>query len=327
MNGCGYDVLSVQHEYGIFGGEAGCLLMNLVRRARMPIVTTLHTVLRDPSPAQKIVMDELLHLSARVVVMSRKAFEFLAEVHGLPPEKVDLIPHGIPDIRKAAGRGVRDALGIDGPMILTFGLLSQDKGVQYVIEAMPKIVGEHPGATYVVVGATHPHVRSSAGEAYRESLIALARRLRVAGNVRFVNRFVATDELVEYLAAMDFYVTPYLNPRQITSGTLAYAVGAGKTVVSTPYWYAEELLADGRGLLVPFRDADAIAEAVLMVQREPAMRQEMGRRAGELGMHMLWPEVGRKYLASFTRGVAARSINAPAVRDLVGPQRASADLV
>jgi len=186
-------------------------------------------------------------------------------------------------------------------MILTFGLLSPDKGIQYVIEAMPRIVKEHPGATYVVVGATHPHVTASAGEVYRESLVKLAEDLGVANNVRFVDRFVATEELVQYLGAMDVYVTPYLNPKQITSGTLAYSVGAGKAVISTPYWYAEELLADGRGLLVPFRDADAIADAVLDLQCNPEITKQMGKKASEFGQQMQWPAVGMRYLSCFAR--------------------------
>lgn len=301
LNRRGYDVLSVQHEYGIFGGEAGSHLMSLVRSAKMPIVTTLHTVLREPSPSQKTVMDELLQLSERVVVMSQRAVGILADVHDVCPDKVDLIPHGIPEIPESAGKALREKLGIDGPMILTFGLLSPDKGIQYVIGAMPKIVAELPGATYVVVGATHPHVRASSGEVYRESLAALAKDLGVASNVRFVDRFVPTEELVQYLAAMDVYVTPYLNPKQITSGTLAYSVGAGKAVISTPYAYAEELLAEGRGMLVPFRDAEGIADAVLRMQADPEARQEMGRRAAEFGKHMLWPEVGKSYLKSFSK--------------------------
>ncbi|MDR3691604.1 MAG: glycosyltransferase family 4 protein [Fimbriimonas sp.] len=301
LNRSHYEVLSIQHEYGIFGGEAGCYLMDLVRSVKMPIVTTLHTVLGDPSKSQKKVMDELLHISGRVVVMSQKAVEFLTAVHGISRDKIDLIPHGIPSISKEKGLLFRSKLGIEGPLILTFGLLSPDKGIQFVIQAMPHVLKEHPGSTYVVVGATHPKVRASVGEAYRASLVELANDLGVASNVRFVDRFVALDELVEYLGAMDIYVTPYLNPRQITSGTLAYAVGAGKAVISTGYWYAEELLADGRGLLVPFSDAIAIADAVLSVQRDPEAKHEMGRKAAEYGKQMLWPEVGRKYIASFAK--------------------------
>lgn len=303
INRSEYDVLSVQHEFGIFGGESGSHLLNLVREAKMPIVTTLHTVLREPSPSQKSVLDELMQLSERVVVMSKKAIEFLTDDYGVSRDKIDLIPHGIPSFDKAAGADLRSKLGIKGPMILTFGLLSPDKGIQYVIQAMPKIVAEHPGATYVIVGATHPHIRASSGEVYRESLVKLAEELGVATNVRFVDRFVEAEELIDYLAAMDIYVTPYLNQKQITSGTLAYAVGAGKAVISTRYWYAEELLADGRGMLVPFADAEAIADAVLDVQSHPVVRQKMARRAAEFGKQMLWPEVGKSYIASFERAM------------------------
>jgi glycosyltransferase involved in cell wall biosynthesis len=314
INRYGYDLLSIQHEYGIFGGEAGSYLMNLVRQANMPIVTTLHTVLREPSPEQRLVMDELLQFSERVVVMSQKAVGFLKDVHGVPHDKIDLIPHGIPNIPISAGQELRKELNITGPMILTFGLLSPDKGIQYVIEAMPKIVREHPGATYIVVGATHPNVRASAGEVYREGLAGLAKDLGVESNVRFLDRFVTSEELVQYLAAMDIYVTPYLNPHQITSGTLAYSIGAGKAVISTPYWYAEELLADGRGVLVPFRDSEAIADAVLSIQRSPEVRQQMGRKAAEYGRKMLWPDVAKRYLATFAR---AKFDSAARLRELV----------
>ncbi len=314
INDHGYDVLSVQHEYGIFGGTAGSYLMNLVREAKMPIVTTLHTVLKDPSPEQMAVMDELLQLSERVIVMSEKAVEFLEVVHGTCPEKIDLIPHGIPLIEPTTGVEFRKSLNFDGPMILTFGLLSPDKGIQFVIEAMPKIVKEHPGTTYVVVGATHPHVKASGGETYRESLLQLAKDLGVVNNVRFVDRFVSIEELKNYLGAMDIYITPYLNPKQITSGTLAYAVGAGKAVISTPYWYAEELLAENRGILVPFRDANSIADSVLALQSDPEMRQEIAQRASEFGEQMLWPAVGKRYLASFAR---AKRDSAERLRSLV----------
>lgn len=314
INRYGYDILSVQHEYGIYGGSAGAYLLNLVREAKMPVVTTLHTVLREPNPEQKQVMDEILQLSQRVVVMSEKAIGFLARVHQVNPDKIDLIPHGIPFISEKAGASFRNRLGIEGPMILTFGLLSQDKGVQYAIEAMPKIIARYPGAVYVIVGATHPNVRAWEGEAYRESLQALAKTLGVEQNVRFVNRFVATEELVEYLGAMDIYITPYLNAQQITSGTLAYSVGAGKAVISTPYAYAEEILAEGRGILVPFRSADAIAEAVINIQSDPAGAAEMGQRAARFGEKMLWPAVAESYLKSFQR---AREDSANQMREIL----------
>lgn len=299
INRIGYDVLSVQHEYGIFGGEAGSHLMALVRAAKVPVVTTLHTVLRDPSPEQREVMDELLSLSERIVVMSQKAVALVCEVHGTPPDKIDLVPHGIPDIHESPDNHFRDNLGIEGPMLLTFGLLSPDKGIQTVLDAMPAILKVHPGATYVILGATHPGVVQSSGEVYRESLVARAAELGITDRVRFVDRFVPTSELVEYLAATDYYITPYLKPNQITSGTLAYAVGSGKAVISTPFWYAEELLDEGRGTLVPFRDSQAIADTVLMLEREPEKRLEMGRCAAAYGQHMLWPQVGAQYLKTF----------------------------
>ena len=304
INRYGYDVVSIQHEYGIFGGDGGSYLLGLVREVRMPVVTTLHTVLKEPTPSQKHVMDELLQLSERVVVMSQKAVGYLKEVHDVSADKIDHIPHGIPEILTGSGDNFRAQLQIDGPMILTFGLLSPDKGIQHVIQAMPKIVEQHPGATYVVVGATHPQIRAQYGEAYRESLLKLAIDLGVAGNIRFLDRFVTREELAGYLGAMDIYITPYLNPKQITSGTLAYAIGAGKAVISTPYTYAEELLADGRGVLVPFQDCDAISDAVLKLQNEPKMRLEMGKKAADFGRQMLWPEVAKSYLNSFARAKA-----------------------
>lgn len=308
VNRGSYDILSIQHEYGIFGGDSGAYLLSMIRNVNIPIVTTLHTVLEKPSASQRVVLDELLMRSTRIVVMSQKAVGFLTQVHKVSLDKIVMIPHGIPVVPHSDRDEVRQRLGISGPFILTFGLLSPDKGIQYVISAMPQIVAEHPGACYVVVGATHPHVRKSAGEAYRESLVKLAEDAGAADCVRFIDRFVSSEELVGYLSAMDIYVTPYLNPHQITSGTLAYSVGAGKAVISTPYWYAEELLAEGRGLLVPFRDSTAIAEAVLQLQGDAVGREEMGRRASEFGQHMLWPEVGRQYINCFRDAIAEGSL-------------------
>lgn len=259
-------------------------------------------------------MDELLELSERIIVMSKTAIGFLAEAHNVPLAKIDLIPHGIPQVEISAGKALRESLGIPGPMILTFGLLSPDKGIQYVIEAMPAILKELPGATYILVGATHPNVQAHAGESYRESLLELAENLGVSANVRFVDRFVTTEELVQYLSATDIYVTPYLNPKQITSGTLAYSIGAGKAVISTPYWYAEELLADGRGILVPFRDSDSISDAVLKLQRDPALAAALAQKASAYGQQMIWPEVAKRYLASFSR---AKRDSADRLRSLV----------
>jgi glycosyltransferase involved in cell wall biosynthesis len=294
------DLLSVQHEYGIFGGKAGSHLLPLLRELRMPIVSTLHTILAEPNSHQRHVMQELTQLSERLVVMSSDGATLLREVHGVSEQKIDLIPHGIPDLPPAGSS--KDRLGVEGrSVLLTFGLISSDKGIEYVIRALPAIVKQHPRAVYVVLGATHPHVLAENGESYRLSLEILAQELGVADNIIFHNRFVSDEELTEFLAAADICLTPYLQPDQITSGALAYAVGAGKPVISTPYRYATELLADNRGILVPWRDANAIADAVVSLLGDTAQRDALGARAGALGREMRWPAVARRYFGSFVR--------------------------
>jgi glycosyltransferase involved in cell wall biosynthesis len=296
------DVISVQHEYGIFGGKAGAHLLALLRALRMPIVTTLHTILRSPSLQQRRVMDEITALSDRVIVMSDGGAEILQEVHGVSPDKIDVIPHGIPNIPLS---GSKNRLGVEGrPLILTFGLLSPDKGIEYVIDALPAILAHYPDVVYIVLGATHPHVIERHGETYRLMLEDRAKRLGVDGSVIFHNRFVSQAELSEFLAAADIYITPYLNPEQITSGTLAYALGAGKAVISTPYAYAKELLADDRGILVPWKDAPAIAAEITGLLDDPERRRDLRARAAEHGEAMLWPAVATSYLASFDRARA-----------------------
>jgi glycosyltransferase involved in cell wall biosynthesis len=293
-------VLSVQHEYGIFGGKAGSHVLAMLRELRMPIVTTLHTILSDPSPAQRLVMDELTRLSERIVVMSAQGGALLREVHGVPAHKIDHIPHGIPDLPPSGPN--KNQLGVEGKtVILTFGLLSPDKGIEHVIEALPEILARHPEVVYVVLGATHPHVKERHGETYRLSLEARAHALGVENGIIFHNRFVSQDELTDFLSAADIYITPYLNPRQITSGTLAYAVGSGRAVISTRYVYAEELLADGRGVLVPMRDPGAIAREVNGLLGDEARRLELCQRAASFGRDMAWPAVARSYMRSFER--------------------------
>jgi glycosyltransferase involved in cell wall biosynthesis len=291
------DVLCVQHEYGIFGGKAGGHLLPLLRELRMPIVTTLHTILRAPNLHQRRVMDEIVDLSDRLVVMTPGAAELLQEVHGVSRENVDVIPHGIPSVPFA---GSKNRIGVEGrPLVLTFGLLSPDKGIEYVIDALPSILLQYPDVVYIVLGATHPHVIERHGETYRLMLEDRAKRLGVDGNVIFHNRFVSQAELTEFLAAADIYITPYLNPEQITSGTLAYALGAGNAVISTPYAYARELLAEGRGLLVPFKDPGAIAATIIGLLDDPEKRLGLRRRAAEHGRPMLWPQVAESYLRTF----------------------------
>jgi glycosyltransferase involved in cell wall biosynthesis len=293
------DVLSVQHEYGIFGGKAGGHVLTLLRELRMPIVTTLHTILTAPNPHQKRVMDELTALSDRLVVMTNGSADILREVHGVSANKIDMIPHGIPSVPFS---GSKDRLGVEGrPLILTFGLLGPDKGIEHVIDALPTILSHYPDAVYIVLGATHPHIVERHGETYRLMLEERAKQLGVDGNVIFHNRFVSQAELCEFLAAADIYITPYLNPEQITSGTLAYALGAGKAVISTPYAYAKELLADGRGILVPWRDSSAIGKEIVGLLDDPEKRLTLRLRAAEHGRAMLWPAVAQSYLHSFER--------------------------
>lgn len=300
------DVLSVQHEYGIFGGKAGAHVLGLLRDVRMPIVTTLHTVLSGPTPAQRAVIDEVARLSDRLVVMSESGADLLMRVHQIQSGQIDLIPHGIPYVPVDAAS--KERLGVDGKTVmLTFGLLSRDKGIEHVIDALPAILAVQPDTVYIVLGATHPHVVEHEGEAYRLMLETRAQQLGVAGNMIFHNRFVSQDELTEFLSAADIYITPYLQPEQITSGTLAYAVGAGKAVISTPYIYARELLADGRGILVPWRDPDAIAHEVVAVMDDDEARRRMCARASAYGVGMSWPAVGVQYLESLSRARGAHA--------------------
>ncbi|MEB3318981.1 MAG: glycosyltransferase family 4 protein [Cyanobacteriota bacterium] len=300
------DLLCIQHEFGIYGGPAGSHLLNLIRRLRLPVVTTLHTVLEDPTSEQRRVMEELLQQSDALVVMSERGQRILQATYQLAPEKIHLIPHGIPDQPFVDPNFYKDQYGVAGrPMMLTFGLLSPGKGIEYGIEALPAILAHHPDLVYVILGATHPNLMRAEGETYRLSLERLAQSLGVESNVIFVNRYVDDQQLMEYIGAADIYLTPYLNPAQITSGTLAYCYGAGKAVVSTPYWHAEELLAQGRGLLVPFRDGAAIASAVNGLLSEPGRLLAMRKQAWLAGRDMVWAAVGERYAQLFEGLLAA----------------------
>ena len=301
------EVLCVQHEFGIFGGPAGSHLLALLKEVRMPVVTTLHTVLRDPNPAQRKVMEEVVRRSDRVVVMARKGAEMLRDIYAVPDAKVDVIPHGIPDIAFADSSVHKAQFGVEGRrVLLTFGLLGPGKGIEHVIEALPEIVRRHPSVVYLVLGATHPHLVAREGESYRLSLERLAEDRGVKEHVIFYNRFVSLEDLKEFIGATDIYVTPYLNEQQITSGTLAYVFGAGKAVVSTPYWHAQELLADGRGKLVPFRNPVAIAAAVCEYLDDPALMERTRHAAYTMGREMIWPAVAQRYLGSFQHARADR---------------------
>ena len=301
------EILCVQHEFGIYGGAAGAHLLALLKEVRMPVVTTLHTILREPNAAQRQVMVELAGRSDRLVVMAQKGAEILCETYGVPDAKVDIIPHGIPDIPFVDSGQFKSQFGVEGRIVLlTFGLLGPGKGIEYAIEALPEIVKRYPELIYLVLGATHPHLVEREGESYRLSLERLAEDRGVKDNVIFFNRFVSLDDLKEFIGATDIYITPYLNEAQITSGTLAYVFGAGKAVVSTPYWHARELLSDGRGALVAFRDSLAIAEAVCGFLDDRPKMAEVGAKAYALGREMIWPSVARRYLESFARARSDR---------------------
>ena len=301
------DLVSLQHEYGIFGGRAGSHILALLRELRMPIVTTLHTILRDPDPDQRKVLEQIAALSDRLVVMSERGAEFLQDVYGVPADKIDLIPHGIPDVPFVDPSFHKDLFGVEDKIVLlSFGLLSASKGIETVIAALPAILARYPNVVYFVLGATHPHVIQHEGETYRLSLQWLAEEKGVEGHVVFYNRFVSLEELVEFISVADIYLTPYLNEAQIVSGTLAYTLGAGKAVISTPYWYAQEMLADERGALVPFNDPAALADQVIDLLEHESKRHAMRKRAYMFGRAMIWPEVAQRYMATFERARAER---------------------
>ena len=315
LNFNGNDLVCLQHEYGIYGGLAGRHILTFMRKLRMPVVTTLHTVLWNPDSNQRMVLEEVARLSDRLVVMSEQAARCLREVYAVPNDKIDIIPHGVPDFQFMDPNYFKDRFGTEGKsVLLTFGLLSPNKGIENVIRALPAILEKHPNVVYVVSGATHPHIRRREGERYRDGLRKLAEQLGVASQVIFNNRFVSAEELVELVSTADIYITPYRQEAQAVSGTLAIALGAGKAVVSTPYWHAKELLADERGMIVPFENPDAIAEAVLRLLDNDAERHAMRKRAYLHSRETIWPKTARKYMASFQRARFERTLQPKAAR-------------
>jgi len=300
LNSSGVDIVSIQHEFGIFGGPAGSHLLALLRELRAPAVTTLHTVLRAPNADQHRVMQELIAHSTRLVVMAERARTILQEVYQTPPAKIDLIPHGIPDVPFVAPDYYKNQFGVAGKkVLLTFGLLSPNKGIEHVLHALPDIVAEFPDVVYILLGATHPNELRTRGEAYRLGLEAVVTKNRIENNVIFHNRFVDLKELTEFIGAADLYITPYLDEAQSTSGTLAYAFGAGKAVISTPYWHAAELLSDQRGVLVPFADSRAIAREASGLLRDGTRRHAMSDNAYKMGRTMVWSKTAGLYMRSF----------------------------
>jgi glycosyltransferase involved in cell wall biosynthesis len=302
LNFSNVDLVCLQHEYGIFGGRAGGHILELLRRLRMPFVTTLHTVLREPTPDQRAVMEEIATLSDRLVVMSQQSVEILQEVFHVSPDKIDLIPHGIPDLPFTDPSFYKDAFGTEGKeVLLTFGLLSPNKGIENVIKALPKILSRHSNVVYMVSGVTHPHILRREGDKYRHYLQNLAKEIGVEPNVIFRNRFVSPQEMVELIGAADIYITPYKHKAQVVSGTLAYALSAGKAIISTPYLHAIELLDQERGALVPFDDPEAIATKTVELLDNGTARHAMRKRAYLYARDMVWNRVAQKYMKSFER--------------------------
>lgn len=303
----GVQAIWLQHEYGIFGGEAGENILALLDRTTLPLIVTLHTVLEKPDERQRAVMEGLLRRASRVIVMAERGREILKRVHGADPRIIVTIPHGVPDRVLTDPALLKPRFGWEGrKVVLTFGLLAPGKGIETVIEAMPEVVARHPDALYVVLGATHPNLVAHEGEKYRDSLKALARAKGVEDSVVFIDAFVEYDELIDYLQAADIYVTPYLNPAQITSGTLSYAVGVGKAVISTPYVHATEILADGHGVLVDFRDSAAFAREIDRLLGNDRDRNRLSGRAYARGRTMIWPRLAERAMEEIAAIVAAR---------------------
>ncbi len=308
------DMVCLQHEYGIFGGPAGSHILHLLRNLKMPLVTTLHTVLREPNPDQLVVMEEIAELSDRLIVMSQLSSQFLQEIFKVPGSKIDMVPHGVPDLPFLDPNFYKDRFGVEGKaVLLTFGLLSPNKGIENVIQALPQILSKHNNVVYIVAGATHPHILRREGEKYRASLQALAKEVGVESQVIFHDRFATPEEMAEFIGAADIYITPYRHEAQVVSGTLAYALGAGKAIISTPYWHAIELLDDRRGALVPFQNPDAIAQKTIELLSTPALRHAMRKRAYLFAREMVWKRVAQGYMESFSR-VRADRMETPRVQ-------------
>jgi len=307
LNSSNVDLVCLQHEYGIFGGKAGSHILRLLRHLKMPVVSTLHTVLREPDLDQLFVLQEIAERSDRLIVMSEHSSQFLQDVFRVPGEKIERIPHGIPDLPFAEPAFCKDPLSSEEKtVLLTFGLLSPNKGFESVIQALPRILSRHNNVVYVIAGATHPQVWRREGDRYRLQLQALAETLGVGENVVFHNRFFSPQEMASLVGSADIYVTPYCHEAQAVSGTLAYALGAGKAIISTPYWHAAELLNDGRGALVPFEDPAAIADTAIELLDNDAAREAMRNRAYLYARHMVWNRVAQTYMRAFGRACANR---------------------
>ena len=290
------DVCVLQHEFGIYGGQHGVYILTLLNKLNIPVITTLHTILKEPNFLQKIILQQISNKSSQVVVMSRLAVKFLKTIYHIPEEKIALIEHGVPHLETIEPLQKELIPFSDKRILFTFGLLSRNKGIETVIEALPAVVKKHPDVVYVVLGKTHPSVLRSSGEEYRNYLKQLAEKSGVKDHVYFINQFVTDEQLFTYLKAIDIYITPYLNEAQITSGTLSYAIGAGTVVVSTPYWHAQELLSNDRGRLFSFKDAEALSSILNELLDDPSQMEYIRKKAFQYGEHLKWPLIGTKYV-------------------------------
>lgn len=319
------DICLLQHEFGIFGGDDGVYILTLIQRLRIPLVVTFHTVLEKPSYNQKVIVQKIAKKADKIVVMSNLAIDFLTDIYQVPKEKIQLIEHGVPDFSYMQRKEYKKLLKLENrKSLLTFGLLSKDKGIETVINALPRVIAKHPDILYIVLGRTHPAVLRVSGEEYRIYLERLVEKSHIRDNVYFYDRYVSNEELFGYLNATDVYITPYLNKAQITSGTLSYAIGAGAAVVSTPYWHARELLAEGRGMLYNFGDSEALADILIRLFDNPAQLKELREKAYRAGSKTLWPEIGARYLellsASIPLAVNGESKDEAIINPLVLPE-------
>jgi glycosyltransferase involved in cell wall biosynthesis len=305
LNASNVDLVCLQHEYGIFGGKSGNYILELLKHLKMPVITTLHTVLREPNLDQRVVMRKIAARSERLIVMSQYSSRVLQEVFEVPAEKIDLIPHGIPHLPFEQPDMYKKRFSCQGKsVLLTFGLLSPNKGLESVIQAMPRILARRSNTVYMIAGATHPQIRAREGDRYRLELQALATKLGVEQQVLFVNRFVSPEEMASLVGLADIYITSYCHEAQAVSGTLAYALGAGKAIISTPYWYAAEVLDQGRGVLVPFENPAAISTATIALLADDEAREAMRERAYVYARPMVWKRVAQSYMAAFLRARA-----------------------
>ena len=297
INHSGADVCILQHEFGIFGGQSGVYILPLLHWLEIPLIVTLHTILESPSYNEKAVLKEICKMAGKIVVMSHKAVEFLVDIYDVPKDKIALIEHGVPDIHFSPEKSKKEFKLKHKKVLLTFGFIGRSKGIETVIRALPEVVEKHPEVVYIVLGKTHPNVLRHSGEEYRTFLLRLVKKLQLENHVKFLNEFIDEQDLFKYLYACDIYITPYLNIAQITSGTLSYAVGVGAAVLSTPYWHAAELLADGRGKLFNFNDSDELAKSLNELLDNPEQINEMKFKAAEYGKNITWPKTGEKYVA------------------------------